>query len=427
LCATIGEGDRVKATRGMLSFALAAGMCCGAIAGKDGAGQSAELKRELDRYGMVSGECRREGGGNSVTVRWAAFRPKSPSHRLPVLVFMPGLGELGPDLANLFRNRGLFDLVTSPAFQKRHPCVLVALQTEAGVERNCLEAGRPELSLSTMWDALREAVAKVGKHKIDSERIYLTGLSAGGGACCSMMCAYPGRFAAALPVAGAIIPSLFSKTKPENIWMMYNSGELERARNFVDFDAMSREMAARGGEFRVGELTGAGHNAWDAAWREDAAWDWLFSKRARPLGANVSRARPVAPVRNVRHPPRDEWKCSASAVAESAVSQPRFGADGLESTVYRSASAAKKGEWWQVEFPTPVRGSIRISTGDSKGKSKVIRGTAMVSSDGRHWTKAVAVRDGTASFRADRSVAFVRLVVDANQTSPLVVREFELR
>lgn len=416
----------MKAKNGVLAFALAAMGCCTA-AERAVVVESAALRRELDRYGMVSGECRREDGRSSVTVRWAAFKPKATSQRLPVLVFMPGLGELGPDLANLFRNRGLFDLVTSPAFQKKHPCVLVALQTEAGVERHCLEAGRPELSLSTMWDALCEALARIGSQRVDRERIYLTGLSAGGGACCSMMCAYPGRFAGAIPIAGVIHPSLISKTKPENIWMMYNSCELSRVRKFVDFDQLSREMAARGGDFRVGELTGEGHNAWDAAWREEATWSWLFSKRAKSVAADAPRARPAAPARTARHPPRDEWKCSASVVAESAVSQPRFGADGLVSTAYRSASAAKKGEWWQVEFPTPVRGAVRISTGDSKGRCKVVRGTAMVSNDGQHWTKAVAVRDGTASFRVDRNVRFVRLVVDANQASPLVVREFELR
>ena len=412
---------------GLAVAAVAAAVSCAALAERAGGEQSAALRRELERYGMVSGECRRAAGERSVTVRWTAFRPKSSSLRLPVVVFLPGLGELGPDLANLFRNRGLFDLVTSSEFQKRHPCVLVALQTEAGVERHCLKAGRPELSLSTMWDALDEALTKVGRQRIDRDRIYLTGLSAGGGACCSMMCAYPGRFAAAIPISGVVCPELLSKTKPENIWMMYNSGELNRAKEFVDFDSISREMAARGGDFRVGELTGEGHNAWDAAWREEAAWDWLFSKRAKPLGTNSSRARSAASARAMNHPPRAEWKCSASVVAESAVSQPRFGADGLASTAYRSASAAKKGEWWQVEFPTPVHGAIRISTGDSKGRCKVVRGTAMVSSDGQHWAKAVAVRDGTASFRADRDVTFVRLVVDASQDTPLVVREFELR
>lgn len=385
--------------------------------------QSAELRRELGRYGMTCGQCSRTMAGRDVTVRWVMHKPRATSRRLPVLVFLPGLGELGPDLANLFRNRGIFDLITSADFQKKHPCVFVALQTEAGVERHYLAKGRIAPSLAAMSAAIDDALSKVGSLHIDRERIYLAGLSAGGGACCSMVCAYPGRFAAAFPVAGLIFPELLSKTVPENIWMMYNSGELNRAREYIDFDTLAREMSARGGEFRISELAGEGHNAWDAAWREEAAWDWLFSKRA----AGARRSRAPAASRPAGQPSRAEWKCTASAESASAVSMPRFGADGLAGTAYRSAASAKKGDWWQVEFPTPVRGAFSIATGDQRGNDAVVRGSASVSSDGRHWTRVVAVRDGKASFRTDRGIRFVRLAVEADQRSPLVVREIELR
>ncbi len=80
-----------------------------------------------------------------------------------------------------------------------------------------------------------------------------------------------------------------------------------------------------------------------------------------------------------------------------------------------------------MEFPTPMRGAFSIATGDQRGKDAVVRGSASVSSDGRHWTRVVAVRDGKASFRTDRGIRFVRLAVEADQRSPLVVREIELR
>ena len=399
---------------------LAAALALPALAAqKDCPVQDAALKRELDRYKMTCGKCSRTTCGEDVTVRWTMFKPGATSQKLPVLVFLPGLGELGPDLSRLFRNRGIFDLVTSPGFQKRHPCVFVALQTETGVERHYLAKGCVAPSLAAMSAALDEALSKAGNVRIDRDRIYLTGLSAGGGACCSMVCAYPGRFAAAFPIAGLICPKLLSDTVPENIYLMYNSAELARMRKYVDFDSLSREMAARGGDIRVGELTGKGHNAWDAAWREEAAWNWLFSKRAR--------APAVAAGQPAKQASRAEWKCSASVSPESDGTQPRFGADGLAGTAFRSVSSAKKGDWWQVEFPAPTRGSIKIVTGDELGRFKVARGSAMVSSDGEHWSKAVAVRDGAASLRADRSIRFVRLTVDANQSSPLAVRELELR
>ena len=393
---------------------------------------SAELRRELDRYNMTYGECARPSKAGNVVVRWALFRPQASSLKLPVLVFFPGLGELGPDPARMFGNRGIFNLVTSPDFQKKRPCVFVALQTESGVERHCLAAGRAEPSLAALQAALDEALSTLGSLRIDRERIYLTGLSAGGGACCSMICAYPGRFAGAMPVSAVIHPELLSPSTSENIWMMYNSGEYNGIRQFVDFDALSREMASRGGDFRVAEFTGQGHNAWDNAWREEAAWDWLFSKRARPTGCRTARVgtsaqRTAGAKPRASAPDRTKWKCSASASAESDFSQPRFGADGLAATMYRSSEAAKKGDWWQVEFDSPRKGAMRLHTGDDRGRCRVLRGSVLLSSDGRHWTKAAAVRDGTASFRVDRAVKCVRLQVDAPQEEQFAVRELDVQ
>jgi len=382
-----------------------------------------ELKRALDRYKMERGEVRCKDEGGAIAVRWAMYRPRATSQKLPVVVFLPGLGELGPDLSHLFRNRSIFDIVTSPEFQRKHPCVFVALQTEAGVERHCIDAGRAAPALAAMSAALEDALSRLGRARIDRERVYLTGLSAGGGACCSMICAYPGRFAAALPISAMVHPNLLSKTVPENIWMVYNSGELKSARGCIDFDRVAGEMKDRGGDFRVGELTGEGHNAWDASWREETFWDWLFSKRAS-VGGGFAENRRGAAAKDVSLP---RLQCSASARAESDASLPRFGADGLSGTAYRSGAAARKGDWWQVEFDSPRAGSMKIVTGDAQGRFKVQKGSVMVSADGRHWSKTVAVRDGNAAFRTDRAVRFVRLQLDASQSGPFAVREFELR
>ena len=413
--------------RTMISGALAcASLMCAAEAKKPSA-PNAELRRFLDRYGMKYGECDRGEDGSGVAVRWVAYRPSATSQKLPVLVFLPGLGELGPDPVRLFGNRGIFDLATSRDFQKRHPCVFVALQTDAGVERHCLLAGRTTPSLAALNAALEEALAGLGKVRIDRERIYLTGLSAGGGACCSLICAYPGRFAAAIPVSGVVHPRLLSPAVPENIWMMYNSGEYNRIKRHVDFDAVSREMAGRGGDFRVGELTGEGHNAWDAAWRETALWDWMFTKRAARPSTGAPAKRRTTGVKQVAASGGREWKCTASAAAESDSTLPRFGADGLAGTAYRSAAAAKKGDWWQVEMPSPPTGTVHVRTGDAKGRCTIARGSAMVSPDGRRWLKAAAISRGEAVFRIGGSLRFVRLEVDADQDEPFAVREVVLK
>ena len=44
-------------------------------------------------------------------------------------------------------------------------------------------------------------------------------------------------------------------------------------------DAFADKVRKQGGDFRIGTFPNEGHNAWDAAWKEDAMWDWMFSKR----------------------------------------------------------------------------------------------------------------------------------------------------
>ena len=61
-----------------------------------------------------------------------------------------------------------------------------------------------------------------------------------------------------------------------------------------------------GGDFRVVAYPDAGHNARDAAWRDESVWDWLFSKR-----------RATRSPRNEPHAEGAEFGCHAES-AEGA-------------------------------------------------------------------------------------------------------------
>lgn len=45
---------------------------------------------------------------------------------MPMVVYIPGNGELG-EIEGHFRQRAIFERVTSAAFQKKYPCFLLAL------------------------------------------------------------------------------------------------------------------------------------------------------------------------------------------------------------------------------------------------------------------------------------------------------------
>ena len=62
---------------------------------------------------------------NHVPVAVGGAEASATMTPLPLLVFLPGRGELGQDLNRLFGQRGIIEKVTSAAFQEKHPCYLL--------------------------------------------------------------------------------------------------------------------------------------------------------------------------------------------------------------------------------------------------------------------------------------------------------------
>ena len=84
---------------------------------------SAETKTELAKYSLAA----YENADPTNRVKGLLFTPKAKGGRpLPMVVYIPGNGELG-EVEGHFRQRAIFERVTSAAFQEKYPCFLLAL------------------------------------------------------------------------------------------------------------------------------------------------------------------------------------------------------------------------------------------------------------------------------------------------------------
>ena len=158
-----------------------------------------ELAKELGRYGMTAWRTTNKGPKFSCL----AYTPPNAGRKpIPLLVYIPGKGEIGPDLLNQFHQRALFNLVTSQKFQSRHPCHLLAISppmeatTLVGGGLGCPSRVQQMLRAIVSW---METNA-VGP-KVDASRIYLVGFSYGGDGVYALANHYPGEFAAAVPIS----------------------------------------------------------------------------------------------------------------------------------------------------------------------------------------------------------------------------------
>lgn len=184
---------------------------------------SDEVKAELARYSLQA----ISNGDELNSVNALLFTPKPVGmNPLPVVVYIPGCGEIG-DVKRQFRQRAIFDRVTSAAFQEKYPCFLLAISPPESA--TTLLGGMPEIP-SAIQRAIHEFVLSVcrcqRKPKVDMDRIYITGYSYGGNGAYALAQHFPGTFAAAVPIAALPpLPEYFSKERPGSWWHFHNEGD----------------------------------------------------------------------------------------------------------------------------------------------------------------------------------------------------------
>ena len=372
---------------------------------------------------------------------WIAFLQYTPSGKegrlqknpMPLLVFISGCGEVGEDLNRQFRQQSIFSIVTSKAFQKKYPCYLLvpsppknALTLMGGMHH------RPSLVQNLLNDTILAFMREPRNPPVDTNRLYATGLSFGGGGVYYLGMRFPGQYAAIAPVAAGVVnENLIHPLKPGNWWHFYNEGDYAKhgvkVEGLLSFQA---RVIERGGEFRIGTYPDQGHNAWDKAWREDAVWEWMFSKSLlkQEGGGQVSEARKLSDLSGkakssvVSSAPVPT--CSASVPGRDDGVGPDRGADGLMATSYVSERLVSKGEWWMAEYAAPVTGNATLTLGQLKGKDVLSKGMVETSYNGTVWTSVASfAKSASVTFRISGKVRFIRVVSAAATPELLAVRE----
>lgn len=362
------------------------------------------------------------------------YSPHAPREKaLPLLVYVPGTGEIGTNLVRQFNQRGLFDKVLSREFQQRHPCHLLAVSPP-----KCItsffgslkwEPNPQQRSLVNFIDGARRFATGSA---VDTNRIYMTGLSYGGSAVASTAANYPGRFAAVVPVSGGLPPEdRIHPQHPGNWWCFYNgkmpSGGPDGTNSFLRIFQSAVNDA--GGDCRIATFPKSGHNAWDNAWREDAMWGWMFSKSlsaGKPVSRMAVSSRKASDGR--RTVSVDSAVCTASKAGVDAGHGPERVVDGLADTYYKPAGGMDRDDWWQVDFKRNVKGRVEINTGDRKGAMRMQGGIVETSKDGKSFVRAANVleKTGSCAFELRQPVRYLRLRPKSSRAQELVIRELRL-
>ena len=116
-------------------------------------------------------------------------------------------------------------------------------------------------------------------HRIDTNRVYLTGLSMGGYGSWRLAADHPERFAAVAPVCGGGKPEDASKLKDLPIWVFH--GTQDTAVPFSRSVEMVEAIRKAGGtRIRFTSLEEVDHNCWSSTYATPALYDWLNKQTA---------------------------------------------------------------------------------------------------------------------------------------------------
>lgn len=207
----------------------------------------------------------------AVTTQFLLALPKDydakSTRRWPLILFLHGSGERGTNLSKVAMH-GLPKLV---ADGRDFPFIIVSPQCPAH-----------ERWSDDVLIALLDNV--IAQHNVDTNRIYLTGLSMGGFASWSLAAKYPERFAAVAPICGGgttIDLLLTSKTRREAIktlpiWAFHGGKDpvvplTESERMLAGFKLAGCKEAA------LTVYPDAGHDSWTKTYNNPKLYEWFLN------------------------------------------------------------------------------------------------------------------------------------------------------
>ena len=115
--------------------------------------------------------------------------------------------------------------------------------------------------------------------EVDTQRVYIIGLSMGAMGTYDLVVRYPEIFAAAVPICGTVNPSRLSVAKDVKFRIFHGGGD-----DVVPVKG-SREaykaLKAAGADVEYIEFPGCNHGSWNPAFNYPGFMDWLFKQKKK--------------------------------------------------------------------------------------------------------------------------------------------------
>jgi predicted peptidase len=201
-----------------------------------------------------------------VNYRYLLSKPESyetdAKKKWPLVIFLHGAGERGNDLEQI-KKHGPPKLI---ATGQKFPAVIASLQCPPN------ELWNPH-GVKAVTDHL------IKTERIDTSRVYLTGLSMGGFGTWETAFEYPDTYAAIAPICGGAGVRWVTAERIKHLpaWIFHGDKDgtvpVENSHNIHD------ALKKIGAPVKLTIYPGVGHDSWTATYDNPEFWKWLFEQK----------------------------------------------------------------------------------------------------------------------------------------------------
>jgi predicted peptidase len=209
-----------------------------------------------------------------LTANYLLFLPEGyeakSEKRWPLILFLHGAGERGNDIWKVATHGPPKNVKQHPEF----PFIVVSPQCPEG-----------EIWSNDLLLALLDQITRT--HAVDTNRVYLTGLSMGGYGTWNLGLTHPEKFAAIVPICGGgelitiLLPHDEKALKSLGVWAFHGAKDptvpLDESQRMVD------QLKKKGlTDVKLTIYPEAGHDSWIQAYNDPELYRWLLAHERKP-------------------------------------------------------------------------------------------------------------------------------------------------
>ena len=199
--------------------------------------------------------------GDSLPYRMIHPESEKPGEKYPLVLFLHGAGERGNDNEKQCPTDGYW------AYTER-PKSFIPAEMPVGQE------------ISPILQTLKQLLdSYLVMPEVDTQRVYIIGLSMGAMGTYDLVIRYPEIFAAAIPICGIVNPSRLSAAKDVKFRIFH--GDADDVVPVKGSREAYKALKAAGADVEYIEFPGCNHGSWNPAFNYPGFMDWLFKQKKK--------------------------------------------------------------------------------------------------------------------------------------------------